>query len=333
MPNRLVHGERVWRSEKLLEVEPESFRAEFANLLPLALANGVFECNARKIFSDVYSFNRSSFAVQDVDAVLAEFERVKLLFRWKDTATGKTHGFWTGIRNGGLLPSPEECCAKRYKVGPEPPPELLERFLAGQMRSGLDAPAPELPTGTPQAADEQPIGNPLVGKGKGKGVGVGTGKGNGTGVGSHENRDAVLRAPNPRKVPFKKKKNLTNNLQELIKQRDGSFASHIGWCQKRGQPHPFDAGVQAAFKAMEYEPDFNDPLLTQDFVAKVESIYEVHCKDSMTPALLCTKVMDSCERERKLSPDECYFWPPSFEEHRDRLRAAERDQTVPAASV
>jgi hypothetical protein len=46
MPKRVIDGEGLWHSDKLALVEPPSFRAEYACLLPLALANGVFEANA-----------------------------------------------------------------------------------------------------------------------------------------------------------------------------------------------------------------------------------------------------------------------------------------------
>jgi len=361
----------VWRSEKLLQVEPESFRAEFTNMLPLALANGVFECNPAKIRSDVYSFNRPSFTLRKIERILDEFERVNLLFRWRD-ANGRVWGVWRGIRSGGLLPTPEECQTKRYKVGPEPPADWLAQFLGTEVVSHREFVGPwknmphsdgqtarsngphadfaagksqhtdnerlndDLPVGNPRAVNAQPMGSTLVGNGKGVGVGAGEGVGDGSGVGSqpHQSRDAVLRATNSGKAPFKKKKNLTDNIQALITERDGSFASYIERCKTTGHPHPFDATVQKAFKAMEYSPDLNDPMLTEDFVEKLESIFEVHCRDGMTPAMLCTKVMDSCERERKIDPDGCYWWPPSFAEHRDRLRegerAAERGQSAVA---
>ena len=43
MPKRVVDGEAVWTSRKLKMIEPEWVRGEYTNLLPLALANGVFE--------------------------------------------------------------------------------------------------------------------------------------------------------------------------------------------------------------------------------------------------------------------------------------------------
>lgn len=40
MPKRIVDGEGLWRSDKLSEVTPAWIKAEYANLVPLALANG-----------------------------------------------------------------------------------------------------------------------------------------------------------------------------------------------------------------------------------------------------------------------------------------------------
>jgi hypothetical protein len=87
MPKRVLDGEALWRSDKLARVQPASFRAEFANLLPLALANGVFEANARRVWSTVYSYNRPEVTVEGVEQILAEFERVGLLLRWTDPSS------------------------------------------------------------------------------------------------------------------------------------------------------------------------------------------------------------------------------------------------------
>src|ERR1700730_12859591 len=94
MPKRVIDGEGLWRSDKLAQVEPPSFRAEYACLLPLALANGVFEANARRIWATVYSYNRPDVNVEQVEKILAEFERVKLLFIWTDS--GKIWGYCVG---------------------------------------------------------------------------------------------------------------------------------------------------------------------------------------------------------------------------------------------
>jgi hypothetical protein len=136
MPKRIVHGERVWCSSKLHEVEPESYRAELANLFPLALANGSFECDPDLVWSRVYAYNRPSVTRTKVRRLLDEFEKVRILFRWED-AGGKVWGFWTGIRNGNVLPKPSEVGRGDYRIGEEPPPDLLDRFLSGEIDSGL----------------------------------------------------------------------------------------------------------------------------------------------------------------------------------------------------
>lgn len=74
----------------MARIEPPEWRAEYANLLPLAMANGVFEANPRRIWATVYAFNRPGRDVEDVAAILNELERVKILFRWTDPGTGKT---------------------------------------------------------------------------------------------------------------------------------------------------------------------------------------------------------------------------------------------------
>ena len=83
MPKRVIDGEGLWRSDKLAQIEPAWIRAEFANLIPLALANGSLECNPRLIWSRVYTYNRPEITLEQVEKhILAELERVKLLFRW-----------------------------------------------------------------------------------------------------------------------------------------------------------------------------------------------------------------------------------------------------------
>jgi hypothetical protein len=114
MPKRIVDGEGIWKSDKIAQVELPLYRAEFANLLQLALANGSFECNARAIWTTCYGYNRPDVTPEDVAAILDEFERVKLLFRW--TVSGKTWGFWVGIDKPGRLPSEARLNATTERV-------------------------------------------------------------------------------------------------------------------------------------------------------------------------------------------------------------------------
>ena len=137
MPKRMVDGDRIWTSEKLRSVEPAEWRFHYANLLPLALANGSFECEPLRVQRDVYVYLRPEFTLEDVRSLLREYERVKLLFRWHDEA-GKAWGFWVGIRSEGLLPAKAHVDRGDYKKGKEPPPDLLRRFLAGEIISGLN---------------------------------------------------------------------------------------------------------------------------------------------------------------------------------------------------
>lgn len=127
MPKRIIDGERLWGSDKLSTVTPESFRPEYANLLPLAMANGVFECDPMHVWSRVYSFNRPSWTVSKVKSLLDEFEKRKLLFRWT-TAEGKSWGFWIGIDKPGRLPA--QCRNGHEPRGPEPPKSELLAFCS-----------------------------------------------------------------------------------------------------------------------------------------------------------------------------------------------------------
>ncbi len=104
MPKRVVDGEGLWRSDKLARVEPPRWRAEYANLIPLAFSNGVFEVNPRRIWSAVYSYNRPDVAPEEVADILDELARVGMLFRWTDGGTGKVWGYWVGSDKAGRLP-------------------------------------------------------------------------------------------------------------------------------------------------------------------------------------------------------------------------------------
>ncbi len=127
MPKRILDGEGIWRSDKLARVEPVWMRAEYANLIPLALANGVLEANPRRIWSQVYAYNRTDITTQDVEKILEEFGRVGLLFRWVHE-DGKIWGFWTNIKKPGRLPSQSRLNKKHETTGPEPPTEELEKY-------------------------------------------------------------------------------------------------------------------------------------------------------------------------------------------------------------
>jgi hypothetical protein len=70
MPKRVIDGDAIWSSKKLSNVQPAHYRAEYTNLLPLALANGVFECEPRLVYTTVYAYNREDISLADVIAML-----------------------------------------------------------------------------------------------------------------------------------------------------------------------------------------------------------------------------------------------------------------------
>lgn len=131
MPARVVDGEGIWRSSKLKKLPPE-YRAEYANLVPLAEANGVFDCDPDRVWSDVYAYNRPEFDVEKVEDLLDCLASVDLLRRW--SVGEKKYAYWTGIYKSGRLPS--ETHLKRYKgLPPMPPDELLgDDFIPDQSR-------------------------------------------------------------------------------------------------------------------------------------------------------------------------------------------------------
>ena len=177
MPKRILDGDALWRSKKIRQVQPVKFRAEYANLLPLALSTGSFECDADTIWTDVYAFNRPDVTPKDVAAILDEYEKVKLLFRW--TVDGKTWGYWVGIDKEGRLPT--GTAYSHAKKGPFPPAGAYKAF------AGVDRVERSM-SGQDPVADRQGIGLGL-GKGLGVGLGLGSGLGEPTSTSSNPNSE------------------------------------------------------------------------------------------------------------------------------------------------
>ena len=208
MPKRVVDGEGVWRSDKVAQVQPPSWRAEFANLIPLALANGTFEAVPRRVWSTVYSYNRPDVTPEAVEQILAEFERVKLLFRWTDTTTGKVWGFWVGIDRPGRLPGKSRQGINEA-VGPVPPADRLRKFLDS---NGIQS----LPHGNEK----------LLGSGSGIGFGKGFGKPSGAGAPAARAQKQPPHDADPRHAPIR------NLIQELhLKQ----FGVKCAWDGSEGK--------------------------------------------------------------------------------------------------
>jgi hypothetical protein len=159
MPKRVVDGDALWRSRKLLLVPPE-YRGEYANLLPLADVNGSFECDPTSIWADVYSYNRANITVANVTAMLDAFEAAGMLVRWKQE--GKTWGYFVGIHRPGRLPSGKHLSRHR-NLPPLPPSPVNNGFQDAIGDSGTVRDIPGVSLSVPE--------NPPLGKGLGRGLG------------------------------------------------------------------------------------------------------------------------------------------------------------------
>jgi len=103
MASRVVDGDGIWRSQKLKKV-PVQYRSEYANLLPLAEANGCFECDPDRVWADVYSYNRPDVTRENVEEMLDQFETANMILRYEED--GKTYATFVGIDKPGRLPGP-----------------------------------------------------------------------------------------------------------------------------------------------------------------------------------------------------------------------------------
>src|ERR1700688_1242438 len=111
MPTRLIDGDALWTSIKMRKV-PLKFRAEYANLIPLAEADGTFMADTRSVWSRVYSCNREDITVEMVEEILNAFENAGMLTR-KTDESGRVWGHLNGIENR----LPPENIRGRYKSG------------------------------------------------------------------------------------------------------------------------------------------------------------------------------------------------------------------------
>jgi len=118
----------MWCSEKIRAL-PAWAKAEFAWLLPLAMANGVFECDLRHIWVTCYAYGRPEMSLEQLMEVFHAFSQVGLLFRWRQP-DGKEWGYWIGISKIGRLPPRSRLYRKHETCGPEPPKKLLAEFMA-----------------------------------------------------------------------------------------------------------------------------------------------------------------------------------------------------------
>jgi hypothetical protein len=165
MYKRVLDGMGVWKSDKLARIQPEWMRSEYANWIPLALANGVFEADSRRIWATIYSYNRPDISHDDAEKIRREFCRVGLLFLWHDDPTGKVWGYFTGIEKPGRLPARSRLDKKHEPIGPTPPAEDLRSYVELTRSKALEA-----------AVVSQWLGNGCLGFGLGIGFGPGPGK-------------------------------------------------------------------------------------------------------------------------------------------------------------
>jgi hypothetical protein len=114
--NKRILDGALWRSAKLRSL-PGNFALHYANWIPLAAANGVFEADLALIQSTVYSYILPNISISDVGDILDAFEKAGLVQVYK--ANGKTWGYFTGIEKSGRLP--ELRYLSRYKYLPPTP--------------------------------------------------------------------------------------------------------------------------------------------------------------------------------------------------------------------
>jgi len=131
MPKRLLDGDGLWLSDKL-SLLPEKFRPEYANIVPLALADGAFECSPGRVWRYVYAYNRKEVTLEFVKDMLDSMEKVGLISRIDHK--GKCWGFFIGMDKDGRLPPHSQrnkhCCSglpldtiqRLSRGGPKPNP-------------------------------------------------------------------------------------------------------------------------------------------------------------------------------------------------------------------
>ena len=164
MNKRILDGTGVWKSDKIARIQPEWMRAEYANWIPLALANGSFEADTRRIWANIYSYNRPNISFDDAEEIRREFCRVGLLFLWPDEASGKIWGYFTGIEKPGRLPSKSRLDKRHEPMGPNPPADNLRSYVELTRSQSLDP-----------AVVSQWLANGCLGFGLGIGTGLGIG--------------------------------------------------------------------------------------------------------------------------------------------------------------
>ena len=89
MRKRVVDGEAIATSSKLRRL-PEHVRIHYPYMLTVALANGVFECDAEVVWAKRYAIFMPSVTSATVREMLLAFENADLLRTWR----GKDGRLW-----------------------------------------------------------------------------------------------------------------------------------------------------------------------------------------------------------------------------------------------
>jgi hypothetical protein len=109
-----VFNEAAWKSDKVFSIQPVEWRAEYAWLYSIALADGTFEASSRLVWLAAYASVRPDWDQDKVARLLDELERVGLLQR-ASAEDGKVWGRWVGSEK--FLMSEERCLKLRLKMG------------------------------------------------------------------------------------------------------------------------------------------------------------------------------------------------------------------------
>lgn len=295
MPARVIDGSGLWRSSKIRQVA-ECYRAEYANLLPLAEANGVFDCDPDRVWSDVYAFNRTDITVDTVEAILDELERVDLLRRWKQD--GKVWGFWTGINKSGRLPG--EAHLKRYKnLPPNAPTSISEPLLA------------------PSLVPDKPLPNPSW-------IGIGLDR-IGSGMGKPENQNEILFTENRQgDAQVKAVKQIPILCQNILKKKADMWPNNVAAIQRLEVIHKGSA-VTRAFGdwALENLHEGYDKPVTM-FLMVADDIL---CGEDLVQNSVVSSVVDDLVRELVFMSQNLVAFD---DRHKSRLAKVLSDNTQPS---
>jgi hypothetical protein len=206
-----VFNEAAWKSDKVFNIQPVEWRAEYAWVYSIALADGTFEASPRLVWMAAYASVRPDWDIEKVGHLLDELARVGLLRRTQDEQ-GKVWGRWVGSEK--FLPSQERCKTNRYKTGRG---DLFSDVAASAQRPESDGAAPA----------QRPLG---------------VGSGCGCGIGEGEERDLGLVAPkNPETEPQVK--------DPVVSEASSSLSDTVEPTPKQEQPHPTEFASRIEYSA------------------------------------------------------------------------------------